>query len=124
MKLRQAKKIMKNVRLYTGMIWVYGPGRVDKANDRMCKYYARSDEGDLNLSLGKFRNREVQKGKPAPAGTQIGVYETPGRGPASKPGSVGKTATGKERCCPMKESVTLYPPLKGVQRSGVIKTSR
>lgn len=44
MKLRQAKKIMKNVRLYTGMIWVYGPGRVDKANDRMCKYYARGDE--------------------------------------------------------------------------------
>lgn len=44
MKLRQAKKIMKNVRLYTGMIWVYGPGRVDKANDRMCKYYANGNK--------------------------------------------------------------------------------
>lgn len=28
MKLRQAKKIMKNIRLYSGMIWVYGSGRV------------------------------------------------------------------------------------------------
>lgn len=44
MKLRQARKIMKNVRLYKGMIWLYGPGRVDKANDRMCRYYARGDE--------------------------------------------------------------------------------
>lgn len=44
MKLRQARKIMKNVRLYKGMIWLYGPGRVDKANDRMCKHYARGDE--------------------------------------------------------------------------------
>lgn len=32
MRLRQAKKIMNNVRLYRGMIWVYGSGRVDKAN--------------------------------------------------------------------------------------------
>ena len=31
MRLRQAKKIMNNVRLYRGMIWVYGSGRVDKA---------------------------------------------------------------------------------------------
>lgn len=44
MKLRQAKKIMKNVRMYTGMIWVYGPGRVDKAKDRMLRYYARGNE--------------------------------------------------------------------------------
>ena len=44
MKLRQAKKIMKNVRLYKGMIWIYGSGRVDKANDRMCRYYSEKDE--------------------------------------------------------------------------------
>lgn len=44
MKLRQARKIMKNVRLYKGMIWVYGPGRVNKANDRMLRYYAKGDE--------------------------------------------------------------------------------
>lgn len=44
MKLRQAKKIMKNVRLYKGMIWIYGSGRVDKANDRMCRYYSAKDE--------------------------------------------------------------------------------
>lgn len=44
MRLRQAKKIMKNVRLYKGMIWIYGRGRVDKANDRMCRYYSAKDE--------------------------------------------------------------------------------
>lgn len=44
MKLRQAKKIMKNVRLYPGMIWVYGSGRVNKANKRMCRYYSAGDE--------------------------------------------------------------------------------
>lgn len=31
MKLRQAKKIMKNFRIYPAMLWVYGTGRVDKA---------------------------------------------------------------------------------------------
>lgn len=44
MRLRQAKKIMKNVRTYKGMIWIYGIGRVDKANDRMCRYYSAKDE--------------------------------------------------------------------------------
>ena len=44
MRLRQAKKIMKNVRLYKGMIWIYGGGRVDKANNRMCRYYSAKDE--------------------------------------------------------------------------------
>lgn len=44
MKLRQAKKIMNNVRLYKGMIWIYGSGRVDKANNRMCRYYSSEDE--------------------------------------------------------------------------------
>ncbi|MDD3040135.1 hypothetical protein [Bacteroides sp.] len=44
MKLRQAKKIMKNVQTYKGMIWIYGSGRVDKANDRMCRYYSAKDE--------------------------------------------------------------------------------
>lgn len=43
MRLRQAKKIMNNVRLYRGMIWVYGSGRVDKANNRMCRYYSAKD---------------------------------------------------------------------------------
>lgn len=42
MKLRQAKKIMKNVRYRAGMIWVYGSGRVGIAN-RMCiQHYART----------------------------------------------------------------------------------
>lgn len=44
MRLRQAKKIMRNVRKYNGMIWIYGSGRVDRANDRMCRYYAAKDE--------------------------------------------------------------------------------
>lgn len=44
MRLRQAKKIMNNVRLYRGMIWIYGIGRVDKANSRMCRYYSAKDE--------------------------------------------------------------------------------
>lgn len=44
MKLRQAKKIMRNVRLYSGMIWIYGTGRVDKANSRMCRYHSAGDE--------------------------------------------------------------------------------
>lgn len=44
MRLRQAKKIMNNVRIYKGMIWIYGSGRVDKANNRMCRYYSAKDE--------------------------------------------------------------------------------
>lgn len=44
MKLRQAKKIMKNVLSHSGMIWVYGSGRVNKANKRMCRYYSAGDE--------------------------------------------------------------------------------
>lgn len=44
MRLRQAKKIMNNVRLYRGMLWIYGTGRVDKANCRMCHYYSAKDE--------------------------------------------------------------------------------
>ena len=32
MKLRQARKIMKNVRMYPAMHWVYGSGRVGRAN--------------------------------------------------------------------------------------------
>ena len=35
---------MKNVRLFKGMIWIYGNYRVDKANDRMCRYYSAKDE--------------------------------------------------------------------------------
>lgn len=44
MKLRQAKKIMKNVRLYRGLLWLYGTGRVDRANNRVCRYYMAGDE--------------------------------------------------------------------------------
>lgn len=44
MRLRQAKKIMNNVRIYKGMIWIYGRGRVDKANNVMCRYYSAKDE--------------------------------------------------------------------------------
>lgn len=44
MRLRQAKKIMRNVQKYNGMLWIYGNGRVDKANDRMCRYYSAKDE--------------------------------------------------------------------------------
>lgn len=43
MKLRQAKKIMTNVRSYSGMGWVYGFGRIDIACSRMCRYYSKAD---------------------------------------------------------------------------------
>lgn len=49
MKLRQAKKIMRNVRLYKGMIWIYGAGRVDKANERMLRYHSAKDENFKRL---------------------------------------------------------------------------
>lgn len=41
MKLRQAEKIMRNVRLYPVMHWVYGYGRVGKANRICIHHYAR-----------------------------------------------------------------------------------
>lgn len=41
MRLRQAKKIMKNVRLYKGMLWLYGTSRVDKANRICIHHYSR-----------------------------------------------------------------------------------
>lgn len=45
MKERTARKIMKNVMLYQGMIWVYGSGRVDKANKIYLRRYGRVDDG-------------------------------------------------------------------------------
>lgn len=45
MKERTARKIMKNVRLYSGMIWIYGSGRVDKANHVCLRRYSRTSEG-------------------------------------------------------------------------------
>lgn len=51
MKLRQSKKIMRNVRTRKSYLWIYGTGRVSKANDRMCKYYLRSNEGFGKLLL-------------------------------------------------------------------------
>lgn len=44
MKQRVAKKIMKNVRLYPGMHWVYGSGRIEKANSICIRCYARVNE--------------------------------------------------------------------------------
>lgn len=41
MRLRQAKKIMKNFRLYPGMLWMYGTGRLDKANNIVLHHYSR-----------------------------------------------------------------------------------
>jgi hypothetical protein len=41
MRLRQAKKIMKNFRLYPGMLWMYGTGRLNKANKTMLHHYSR-----------------------------------------------------------------------------------
>lgn len=41
MKLRQAKKIMKNVRLHPLMHWTYGSGRVGKANRIRIHHYGR-----------------------------------------------------------------------------------
>lgn len=38
MRLRQARKIMNNVRLRRGMLWIYGTSRVDKAN-RICLHH-------------------------------------------------------------------------------------
>lgn len=44
MRLRQAKKIMRNVQKYPAIHWVYGSGRIMKANNRMCRYYSAKDE--------------------------------------------------------------------------------
>lgn len=41
MRLRQAKKIMKNFRLYPGMLCMYGTQRVGKANKTMLHHYSR-----------------------------------------------------------------------------------
>lgn len=38
MRLRQAKKIMKN---FPGMLWIYGTGRLDKANNIVLHHYSR-----------------------------------------------------------------------------------
>ena len=45
MRLRQAKKIMKNFQLYPGMLWIYGTGRVDKANNIVLHHYSRVKPG-------------------------------------------------------------------------------
>ena len=44
MKIRQAKKIMKNIRLYPGMLGIYGVNRVNKANKTCVRHYARADK--------------------------------------------------------------------------------
>ena len=59
MKLRQAKKIMKNIRLYSGMIWVYGSGRVDIACSRMCRYHSEIDEKFKKLYQLSLDNPEA-----------------------------------------------------------------
>lgn len=45
MRLRQAKKIMKNFRLYSGMLWMYGTQRVGKANNIVLHHYSRVKPG-------------------------------------------------------------------------------
>lgn len=45
MRLRQAKKIMKNFRLYPGMLWMYGTQRVGKANNIVLHHYSRVKPG-------------------------------------------------------------------------------
>lgn len=45
MKERTARKIMKNVMMYSGMIWIYGSHRVDKANNICIRRYSRVDQG-------------------------------------------------------------------------------
>lgn len=45
MRLRQAKKIMKNFQLYPGMLWIYGTGRLDKANNIVLHHYSRVKPG-------------------------------------------------------------------------------
>lgn len=42
MRLRQAKKIMKN---FPGMLWIYGTGRLDKANNIVLRHYSRAKPG-------------------------------------------------------------------------------
>ena len=45
MRLRQAKKIMKNFQLYPGMLWIYRTGRLDKANNIVLHHYSRVKPG-------------------------------------------------------------------------------
>lgn len=45
MRLRQAKKIMKNFQLYPGVLWIYGTGRLDKANNIVLHHYSRVKPG-------------------------------------------------------------------------------
>lgn len=45
MRLRQAKKIMKNFRLYLGMLCMYGTQRVGKANNIVLHHYSRVKPG-------------------------------------------------------------------------------
>lgn len=45
MRLRQANKIMKNFQLYPGMLWIYGTGRLDKANNIVLHHYSRVKPG-------------------------------------------------------------------------------
>lgn len=44
MRLRQVKKIMKNVRLHPLMHWTYGSGRVGKANRIRIHHYGRVNQ--------------------------------------------------------------------------------
>lgn len=41
MRLRQAKKIMRNVQRYPAMHWVYGSGRIMKSDAICIRHYAR-----------------------------------------------------------------------------------
>lgn len=66
MKLRQARKIMKNVCMHPAMHWVYGSGRVDKANVICIHHYARVNPVIKKWNIFKkkqsfFCNRLVNK---------------------------------------------------------------
>lgn len=45
MRLRQAKKIMKNFQLYPGMLWIYRTERLDKDNNIVSHHYSRVKPG-------------------------------------------------------------------------------
>lgn len=51
MKQRVAKKIMKNVRLYPGMHWVYGSGRIMKACSICIRCHARVNKNIKNWNI-------------------------------------------------------------------------
>ena len=72
MRLRQAKKIMKNFRLYPGMLWLYGTQRVGKANNIVLHHYSRVKPGikvwnilmDKDPLLAtKILNQSIKKNK-------------------------------------------------------------